>query len=322
MNFPMQLTRIILRHLFIGWLLLSLVLTAALLYYKMVVIDQRLLEMAVKEAYSLVVESNWNSPAQEKILKQKTDEFLKGPFEEIDLYDRNQQEVLHDSQLDAVTEKKLKLEMHGDFSPLAKESYHKIFLAGGSLYVQVVVPLLAGSGDEVGYFVGAYLVDAKTMRDIESEIAVAMALLFAVTLAIAGFLYPLIDSLDRKALKLSSDLMEGNIELLKVLGSAIAKRDSDTGSHNYRVTIYAIRLAEAVKLRNEQIRELIMGAFLHDVGKIGISDSILLKHAKLSEEEFAAMRKHVPLGADIISNSQWLRGARHVLHRQIFSQPA
>ena len=75
-------------------------------------------------------------------------------------------------------------------------------------------------------------------------------------------------------------MSHANITLLKVLGGAIAKRDSDTSAHNYRVTIYAICLAQALKLKENQIRSLIKGAFLHDVGKIGISDNILPKSCK------------------------------------------
>ncbi|MFA6310781.1 MAG: HD domain-containing protein, partial [Sterolibacterium sp.] len=118
-------------------------------------------------------------------------------------------------------------------------------------------------------------------------------------------LYPVIISLNRNVIKFTRDLLKGNIELMDVLGGAIAKRDSDTNIHNYRVSIYAVRLAEAVDLSKDKILNLIAGAFLHDVGKIGISDNILLKPAKLSEEEFSVMKTHVTLGVDILTKSNW-----------------
>ncbi|MFA6444369.1 MAG: HD-GYP domain-containing protein, partial [Sterolibacterium sp.] len=104
-------------------------------------------------------------------------------------------------------------------------------------------------------------------------------------------------------------------------GGAIAKRDSDTNIHNYRVSIYAVRLAEAVDLSKDKILNLIAGAFLHDVGKIGISDNILLKPAKLSEEEFSVMKTHVTLGVDILTKSNWLQSARDVVefHHEKFN---
>ena len=54
------------------------------------------------------------------------------------------------------------------------------------------------------------------------------------------------------------------------------------------------------------MRALMKGAFLHDVGKIGIPDAILLKPGKLDDQEFAVMKAHVALGVDIVSRSTWL----------------
>jgi HD-GYP domain-containing protein (c-di-GMP phosphodiesterase class II) len=97
------------------------------------------------------------------------------------------------------------------------------------------------------------------------------------------------------------------------LGSAIAKRDSDTDTHNYRVTLYAVRLAEAMELNRDNIESLIVGAFLHDVGKIGIPDQILLKPGRLTAEEFEIMKHHVIFGGEIIQDSNWLKRARDVV---------
>jgi putative nucleotidyltransferase with HDIG domain len=113
--------------------------------------------------------------------------------------------------------------------------------------------------------------------------------------------------------RVSLQLLDSNLEILRTLGSAIAKRDSDTDIHNYRVTIVAVRLAEAVGLDRQTIQNLIKGAFLHDVGKIGIPDKILLKPGRLTEEEFQVMKKHVNHGLDIVKRSAWLTDARDVV---------
>ena len=126
-------------------------------------------------------------------------------------------------------------------------------------------------------------------------------------------MYPIVLTLNRGLIKLSGDLLKGNLELMNVLGCAIAERDSDTNSHNYRVTFYALRLGEAIGLSRKNIRDLIAGAFLHDVGKIGIRDPILLKPGKLTQEEFEVMKTHVSLGVDILNKSSWLSGARDVV---------
>jgi len=112
---------------------------------------------------------------------------------------------------------------------------------------------------------------------------------------------------------LSDDLLDANLEMLSVVGSAIAKRDADTDAHNYRVTIYSVRLAEAVGLDTKTMQALIKGAFLHDVGKIGIPDHILLKPGKLDESEFAEMQKHVAHGLDIVRRAAWLTDAEAVV---------
>jgi HD-GYP domain-containing protein (c-di-GMP phosphodiesterase class II) len=134
-----------------------------------------------------------------------------------------------------------------------------------------------------------------------------------IVLATSGLLYPVILHLVRKLTVFSRDLLDANLEALSLLASTIAKRDSDTDVHNFRVTLYSVRLAEALQLPNSVIQTLIKGAFLHDVGKIGIRDTILLKPGGLDAEEFSLMKDHVQHGMDIISSSIWLSDAAQVV---------
>lgn len=140
-----------------------------------------------------------------------------------------------------------------------------------------------------------------------------LAMVVVVVLVTLITVYPIIIFLNQGLFRLSTALLISNVELMEVLGSAIAKRDADTHIHNYRVTIYAIRLAEALRLSQHDIRRLMTGAFLHDVGKIGIADAILRKPDSLTGEEFGALRMHVGLGVDIISKANWLESARDVV---------
>jgi hypothetical protein len=105
------------------------------------------------------------------------------------------------------------------------------------------------------------------------------------------------------------------------LGSAIAERDSDTDAHNCRVTIYSVRLAEAQGVGNAVIRRLVKGAFLHDVGKIGVRDDVLLKPGRLDEQGFEIMKTPVTHGLDVIARSAWLRDAGEVIggHHEKFA---
>lgn len=140
--------------------------------------------------------------------------------------------------------------------------------------------------------------------------------IFTTALAIfitALVIFPLIFLAYRELLSRKERLLSSYISTLEALGNAIAKRDSDTNLHNFRVTWYSVELAEHIDLPTANMKSLIMGSFLHDVGKIGISDSILLKPGKLSEEEFAIMKTHVNHGLDIIKNIEWLDDAKRVV---------
>jgi HD-GYP domain-containing protein (c-di-GMP phosphodiesterase class II) len=110
------------------------------------------------------------------------------------------------------------------------------------------------------------------------------------------------------------DVLESHISMMEALGRAIAKRDSDTGVHNYRVAWIAARIGERLGLREKAMQSLIAGSFLHDVGKIGIPDAILLKPGKLDEAEFAVMRTHVQQGGEIVTGIGWLDGASEVVN--------
>jgi putative nucleotidyltransferase with HDIG domain len=93
----------------------------------------------------------------------------------------------------------------------------------------------------------------------------------------------------------------------------VARRDRGTNAHNYRVTIYSIHLARVLGLDHEQIRGVIKGAFLHDVGKIGIADAILRKPGRLTPQETTVMQAHVRYGAEIVGKFEWLKDALDVV---------
>jgi putative nucleotidyltransferase with HDIG domain len=103
--------------------------------------------------------------------------------------------------------------------------------------------------------------------------------------------------------------LSSNLQMMMALGSAIAERDTGSSAHNYKVTLYAARLGEVVGHGKKQMRALIKGSFLHDIGKIGIPDRILLKESKLNEYEKITMNAHVQLGAHIIRDVKWLEDA-------------
>jgi len=184
---------------------------------------------------------------------------------------------------------------------------------GGRPHVHLAVSLADSRGRVAAYAESVYAVSQKVQDDIRASMYGTVGLVVLVVLATTLLLYPVIIRLLKRATDLSVHLQEGNLETLRVLGSAIAKRDSDTDKHNYRVTIYAVRLAEAMGLSGASIRALIKGAMLHDVGKIGIRDAVLLKPGALTDAEYREMQTHVQHGREIVAQARWLSDALEVI---------
>jgi putative nucleotidyltransferase with HDIG domain len=100
---------------------------------------------------------------------------------------------------------------------------------------------------------------------------------------------------------------------LKALTAALETRDSETHGHSERVVSYSLRLGREYGLSSEQMKALEFGSLLHDIGKIGVPDSILRKPAKLTEEEWVRMREHPLHGQQILRGIEFLQGASRVV---------
>lgn len=92
-------------------------------------------------------------------------------------------------------------------------------------------------------------------------------------------------------------------ELVDCITSALDARDPYTGNHSRRVSDMACLLCGALVLGDGETQEIHIAAHLHDIGKIGIPDSVLLKDGKLDDEEWRLMKKHPKIGADILLKS-------------------
>ena len=110
------------------------------------------------------------------------------------------------------------------------------------------------------------------------------------------------------------DLKQTRLEIVQTLGRAAEYKDNETGLHVIRMSHYAQVLAKAAGLSDQVAEELLHAAPMHDVGKIGIPDGILLKAGALTDEEWAVMRRHPQMGAEIIGDhrSSLLQMARRV----------
>jgi putative nucleotidyltransferase with HDIG domain len=91
-----------------------------------------------------------------------------------------------------------------------------------------------------------------------------------------------------------------NFEMVMALSSALDARDKYTAGHSRRVMEYATGIAKHIKLPEKDIDRLKISALLHDIGKIGVPDAILHKESKISDKEFAVIKKHPEIGANIL----------------------
>jgi putative nucleotidyltransferase with HDIG domain len=100
---------------------------------------------------------------------------------------------------------------------------------------------------------------------------------------------------------------------LETLGEALDLKDRETEGHSKRVTAFTIAIARAMGLPREQIAVFARGAFLHDIGKMSIPSSILLKRGKLDDDETAIIREHCGLGYQIVKKIPFLSEAAEIV---------
>ena len=110
------------------------------------------------------------------------------------------------------------------------------------------------------------------------------------------------------------DLEATYSQTLWSLVAALDAREHETGDHSQRVVRYSLAIARRLGLPERELPDLGRGALLHDIGKIGVPDAILLKPGKLDEAEWAEMKRHPQIGYDILRSIEFLgRSAEMVL---------
>src|SRR6266705_3969798 len=100
---------------------------------------------------------------------------------------------------------------------------------------------------------------------------------------------------------------------LEALGVAIDLRDSSTAGHSRRGFLYAIEIGKAMGGLEHELKNIAMGAWLHDIGKLAIPDAILLKPGSLTDEERQVMQRHVQIGYDLVKGIPFLSNAAEII---------
>lgn len=154
------------------------------------------------------------------------------------------------------------------------------FMAG--IMVSVVAPLVALGAGSLGAMAMAHMAVAGRQR------------------ALAWYS----QALEREVDARTEELRLAQVEVVQRLAQAAESREADTGEHISRVGTLCESLAVALGMETEEARLLGLATALHDVGKIGVPDRVLLKKGKLDEDEWAIMRAHADAGGDILAGSR------------------
>lgn len=111
------------------------------------------------------------------------------------------------------------------------------------------------------------------------------------------------ETLEQQVRERTRQLEQSRLEIINRLGRAAEYKDNETGNHILRMSHFAQMLARAAGLGEEQADNILLAAPMHDIGKIGIPDKILLKPGKLDPDEWEIMKTHVTIGADLLDGT-------------------
>ncbi len=137
--------------------------------------------------------------------------------------------------------------------------------------------------------------DKKTGRFTDENLKLLSDISSQCAIAIANF-------------RLNADIEETYLETITALAMTVEAKDAYSGGHLERVTKYSVEMGKRLDLDDGTLKTLRDGAYLHDLGKIGIRDDVLLKNKPLTKEEFEEIKKHPVIGESIIRPVHSLTG--------------
>lgn len=106
---------------------------------------------------------------------------------------------------------------------------------------------------------------------------------------------------------MNAKLEKAYLDIVQTIRATVEAKDLYTRGHSDRVSAYAVLIGKYLNLSDEQLDTIKVGGLFHDVGKIGIPDTILLKNGKLTDEEYAEIKKHPSIGANILGDSEMFK---------------
>lgn len=280
-------------------------------------LEEEAVGLAVEESRRAVLQMSAGDTARPLVERaEEAARLLTGGFFDIaEIYDeRGERLAEHATARGEAVEAQLQRHARPQHTRPGYESMH---LPDGRWVLRVFVPVWREAerpaSGLLGYVEGVRVVPDWQRDQLRGD-ALGAAALAALAAILCGLVItPIVMHLSRDNERKAQQVLASHVAMMEALGRAIAKRDSDTGAHNYRVAWIAARLGETLGLRDDAMRALIIGSFLHDVGKIGIPDRILLKPGRLDDDEMRVMRTHVALGEEIVADIPWLAAAAQVV---------
>lgn len=304
-----KVTKLILLYMFA----LSVVATVGILFYYYTNIEKDVtsfIKQESKDLVNIVANSNSNLDKDKlKILNKKILEKLKKHnLNYIKFYKESLEELNTTNSLEG------NQNFHLDINELLEGKKKSILkLSSNGISLETILPIKDKNAHIVGYMAIKYSVPQDKIDIMKNDLLVTLCLVIFSIVIVSLLLVPIILKLNYSLIENSRKIIDSRIETIMMLGKAISKRDTDTGLHNYRVTLYAIEIAEQMSLTRKEMVNLIKGSFLHDIGKLAIRDKILLKPAPLNDEEFEEIKLHVKHGVEIVKELTWIGSAIDVV---------
>jgi len=177
--------------------------------------------------------------------------------------------------------------MAEDLKPVAVPAEFSSYLAGDMQYSLVGIPFCK-NGDYLGGLVLAGN-DGEGIRDRQ----------FKDLLAFSPYLIPLFESA-----VLQEILLSNYLDAIETLAVALEAKDPFTRGHSNMVCAYSMAIARKMGFNSERLRNVEIGSMMHDIGKIGVPDNILLKPGDLTREEFEIVKRHPVIGEEILKPMQ------------------
>ena len=155
----------------------------------------------------------------------------------------------------------------------------------------------------------------RTGSTILSSLAILLVTLLGAALLSLATVRPFVlhqEQLAQEVEKKANENKQLSLQIVRSLADAIDAKDNYTNNHSSRVSQYAVKLAEALCWEPERINDLRYAALLHDIGKIGVPDSILSNPKRLTDVEYDIIKSHAAMGGDILKSKIIIKMAEDV----------